>query len=134
MTLTPVESTHLAAVGYEEDAERLTIQFVNGDTYEYNFVPAPVCRSMISAGSIGSFFSTHIRPNFPGEKIHTGTLAERAEIWLRTAKPPVPELTWVALGMGHPVSVLGYGSTEFEARSSVGQGGDGEFAVMEFHE
>jgi len=105
MTLTPIESSHLAAVGYEPDSERLTIQFVNADIYEYNFVEQELYDWLLADSSPGSFFSERIRPSFPGEKIHTGTLAERAEIWLRSKDAEGFRGSAVALQKGNPISV-----------------------------
>ena len=108
MTLTPVESSHIAAHGYEEDAQRLKIQFRNGDIWEYSFVPEKYYSGLLYTESPGSFFNQSIKPNFPGEKIHTGTLADRSEIWLRSEEAAEFKGSAVALQMGRPVSVCAW--------------------------
>jgi hypothetical protein len=131
VTLTPVESSHIAAHGYEEDAQRLKIQFRNGDIWEYSFVPEKYYSGLLYAESPGSFFNQSIKPLFPGTLIHLGSFSERVEIWLRSENTKRNYAgCWVALAMGFPVTVIGYAETEEQARAAAGEGG-GDFAVVQ---
>ncbi len=131
MTLIPVESSHLAAIGYEPDCMRLTIQFVNADIYEYNFVEQELHDYLMADSSPGSFFNQHIKPNFPGDKIHTGTLAERSEIWLRSEDAAEFKGSAVALQMGRPVSVCAWMELEKIADLRALYDGDKSVVIVE---
>ncbi len=115
----PVESTHLAAIGYDEEASVLRVQFMTGDIWEYaNVIPA-VFGVLRSHHSPGSFFANTVRPNYAGVKVHDGTLQDRADIWLRTTGVEYAGM-WVAL-FGSPARVAGYADTEAEARAAGGE-------------
>ena len=128
MTLTPVESSHIAAIGYDAETETLEVQFLNADRWLYTYVFDDLYQGLRTAGSIGSFFNNRIKPDCPGTLISRGTLAERTEIWLRTNESY--RGFWVALAMGSPVTVIGYAETEEQARAAAGEGG-GEFVVVQ---
>ncbi|MEA3207487.1 MAG: hypothetical protein QOE70_544 [Chthoniobacter sp.] len=61
MKRTPVSSSSLRAVGYDEAASILEVEFVDGGVYEYSNVPAKEYTSLMAASSIGSYFATHIK-------------------------------------------------------------------------
>ena len=131
MTLTPVESSHIAAIAYDPETEILEVQFRNGDCWSYAYVHQDLFDHFVSASSIGSFFTSRIQPASPGTLISKGTLAERAEIWLRSKNTKRNYAgQWVALAMGSPVTVIGYAETEEQARAAAGEGG-GEFVVVQ---
>ena len=130
MTLTPVESSHIAAIAYDPETETLEVQFMNGDLWSYD-ASDDLYQRLRTAGSIGSFFNNRIKPFCPGMLISRGTLAERAEIWLRSENTKRNYAgQWVALAMGSPVTVIGYAETEEQARAAAGEGG-GEFVVVQ---
>jgi hypothetical protein len=64
MTLQPVNSSNLAAVGYDADSQTLTIEFRKSGTYEFYDVPEPVYSALMAAGSLGEFFANSIRGRF----------------------------------------------------------------------
>ena len=51
-----VESSNLAAVGYDKEAECLKVTFKSGASYIYENVPAGVWTDILSADSVGSIF------------------------------------------------------------------------------
>ena len=124
------ESDQIYRIEYETSIESLNVQFHNADWYHYKAVPPELVNDWTKASSAGSFFHARIKPVYVGEKWHTGTLAERAEIWLRSKDSEQYAGCWVALAMGSPVTVIGYAETEEQARAAAGEGG-GEFVVVE---
>lgn len=64
----PVNSSSIAAVGY--DAENLTvyIQFLDGPTYAYKGVPAHEFDNLRTAPSIGSYFNRNYKSVYPYER------------------------------------------------------------------
>ena len=65
MRVTVVESTALAAVGYDEARELLQLEFGSGLIYQYFGVPAAVHQALLGAPSKGSYFNQAIRGCFP---------------------------------------------------------------------
>ena len=61
MKRTPVSSSNLASVGYDEISHTLEIGFVNGSVYQYFQVPAHVYRDLMNAASHGSYFNEYIK-------------------------------------------------------------------------
>lgn len=59
-----VSSSNLASVGYDEGTQTLEVEFVSGSIYEYYDVPANVHQELISAPSIGGYFSQRIRNSY----------------------------------------------------------------------
>ncbi|MCS6305675.1 MAG: KTSC domain-containing protein [Nitrospira sp.] len=57
MRLIPVRSSGVRAVGYEEERRGLYVQFIDGDLYEYDEVPASEVIDLFQAKSIGRFVS-----------------------------------------------------------------------------
>lgn len=64
MTLQPVNSSSLTAVGYEADTQTLTIEFRNGGTYEFYEVPESTHQELMAAGSHGEYFARNIRGKY----------------------------------------------------------------------
>ncbi len=68
--LTPVESSQIHAVGYDGPSQTLAIQFLSfngaskkpGSIYHYQNVPDEIHKGLISAESIGKYFSENIKP------------------------------------------------------------------------
>lgn len=63
--LTPVESSLIAAIGYDEIEKELTVEFKKGGTYGYRPVPYAVYTAMMEAVSVGSFFLRNIKGQYP---------------------------------------------------------------------
>lgn len=56
-----VESSNLAAVGYNSDNQILNIRFNSGSLYEYSGVPRPIYDGLMSAPSKGRYFNQNIK-------------------------------------------------------------------------
>lgn len=69
MEKTPVQSSNLAAIGYDSATETLEVEFLNGSTYEYRNVSQSVYDGLMSASSYGSYFNHEIKNTYPCEKI-----------------------------------------------------------------
>lgn len=67
--LDPVESSSIAAVGFDPELSVLSIRFHSGGTYRYFGVPASVHAAFLAAESKGAFFQAEIRPRHPAERI-----------------------------------------------------------------
>lgn len=61
MDRTPVASSNIASVGYEDSSQTLEIEFQSGAIYQYFDVPRVAFDGLIAAGSKGGFFHEQIR-------------------------------------------------------------------------
>lgn len=64
----PVDSSVLAALGYEETTSTLEVEFRSGRVYHYYAVPPSVYRALLSAPSHGRFFNNSIRGEYPYQR------------------------------------------------------------------
>ncbi|WP_431280344.1 KTSC domain-containing protein [Leifsonia poae] len=64
-----LESSVLAAAGYDAERRILELEFVDGDVYRYWVVPSRVWRELLDAESRGRYFAESIRDRFPTEKL-----------------------------------------------------------------
>jgi hypothetical protein len=70
MDLLPVQSSNIAAVGYDAVQNILYVQFKGKDTvYEYHGVPLDTYETMMSAESIGSYYAKNIRNVIKGQVV-----------------------------------------------------------------
>lgn len=60
----PVNSSQIAAIGYDAEAQKLQIEFNNGWVYVYDQVAADVFESMKQAPSVGQFFYRNIKGRY----------------------------------------------------------------------
>ncbi len=67
--LEPVESSNLAAVGYDPTNEWLEIAFLDGSVYRYYKVPEEEYQSLMEAPSHGTYFYWHIRESYAFERL-----------------------------------------------------------------
>lgn len=65
MNVTAVESTTLAAVGYDNALGMLQLEFRSRTIYQYFGVPAPVYEELLRATSKGEYFNRYMRGHFP---------------------------------------------------------------------
>jgi hypothetical protein len=65
----PVESSVLAAVGYDAEKRMLEIEFHSGAIYRYLEVPEEIHRGLLAAESKGHFFGANIRDKFRSERV-----------------------------------------------------------------
>jgi len=61
MDMQPVESSNIAAMGYDEEDKRLRVTFKSGATYDYLNVEPETHAAVIGADSVGSAFHRLIR-------------------------------------------------------------------------
>lgn len=64
MTRQRVSSTSIRSIGYDADHQILEIEFRNGGIYQYFDVPREEYEAVISAASIGKYYSKFIKPIF----------------------------------------------------------------------
>ena len=70
--MTPVTSSLIAAVGYDESQRELTVEFKKGGvTYAYKPIPYAVYTAMQEAVSVGSFFLRNIKGQYPYIKVES---------------------------------------------------------------
>ena len=69
----PVESSVLAAVGYDAERRVLEIEFHSGAIYRYLEVPEEIHRRLLAAESKGHFFGANIRDKFRSERVKPRT-------------------------------------------------------------
>lgn len=72
--MTPVNSSQIAKVGYDELHADLYVEFQpkkdgTSSTYVYRSVPKQMHRDLMDAPSLGVFFNANIKPNFQFEKL-----------------------------------------------------------------
>jgi len=65
----PVSSRSIAAIGYDDDAEVLEVEFVSGSVYRYRGVSQDVFEDFRQAPSKGGFFNQRIRDAYPFEQV-----------------------------------------------------------------
>jgi hypothetical protein len=67
----PVESSSIRAIGYDAAAQRLYVEFHDGDRYVYDDVGGRAHHDLVNAESIGAHFNQHVRNVFPCRKAVT---------------------------------------------------------------
>ena len=72
---TPVQSTSIASVGYDEREHVLEIEFRNGGIYHYSGVTKEFFSQFMSANSKGRFFVLKIRGKFPFARVKENAIA-----------------------------------------------------------
>jgi len=79
--MTPVESSNIAAIGFEptgDDKGTLTVQFRNGTSYAYGDVPTAKHTELMEAESVGRHFNANIRGEYEVKKIEPEPQEEAA--------------------------------------------------------
>ena len=62
--LTPVSSSHLSALGYDDATQKLYVQWKDGQISAYDNVPAATASDLQNAPSIGKAFNDLIRGKY----------------------------------------------------------------------
>jgi len=65
----PVESKLLAAAAYDAPRWQLYLRFNSGEVYRYFTFPAEQYQEFLDAESQGKYFLSHIRNQFPYERL-----------------------------------------------------------------
>ncbi len=69
MEMISVESSNIAAIGYDEESATLTIQFKKGGAYEYYDVPQYEYDGLMAADSHGVYANANIYKAYRQQKI-----------------------------------------------------------------
>lgn len=56
-----VDSSNIEAIGYDDEAQELHVQFLSGETYIYHGVPREIFDDMVNAPSKGSYFNREVK-------------------------------------------------------------------------
>jgi hypothetical protein len=64
-----VESSCVAAAGYENHSETVYVEYAGGERYAYAPVPHVIWRAFQAAGSKGRFVNAVLKPNFPARRL-----------------------------------------------------------------
>ena len=65
----PVVSESIAAIGYDDDAEALEVEFITGRVYRYRGVSQDAFEDFRQAPSKGAFFNRHIKDAYAWEQV-----------------------------------------------------------------
>lgn len=71
ITMQPIQSSQIEAIGHDSDTETLAIRFKGGAVYNYSNVDAAVFANLRDAESVSSYFGKFIKPfpdRFPYQK------------------------------------------------------------------
>jgi lysyl-tRNA synthetase class 2 len=71
MISTPIESTVLASITYDEPTQLLLVEFRAGAIYCYFGVPLTVPAGLLAAPSKGAYFNRFVRARFSFTKLTT---------------------------------------------------------------
>lgn len=66
--MTPVKSTNIHSIGYDQKSRRMSVRFNGSGTYHYDDVPPEEHAKLMAADSVGSHFHQHIRSKYKGAK------------------------------------------------------------------
>ena len=67
--LHPVESSAVARIGYDAEAEEVYVEYLGGGLYAYEGVPSGVLEELANADSKGAFVNAVVK-EFPFRQIH----------------------------------------------------------------
>jgi len=85
MSLVPVDSSNLAAAGYDRASQTLRVLFKSGHMHDYVEVPPSTWGLFQKAESKGKFYAAEIRGKFVGEKM-TGSCESCGDLGPKDAK------------------------------------------------
>lgn len=69
MDRTPVSSSNLRSVGYDQDDQILEIEFNSGGVYRYFGVPSNIHADLMNASSHGKYFHSKIKDVYRFEQV-----------------------------------------------------------------
>ncbi len=64
MNRTPVSSSNIASIGFDEATSVLEVEFLAGSIYQYFDVPLAYYEGLLTASSVGGYFNTNIKNSF----------------------------------------------------------------------
>lgn len=65
-----VESSSIKSIGYDFNQLTLEVEFIRGAIYQYEDVLPEIVYELLSANSIGSYFSKHIAKSYKYKQIN----------------------------------------------------------------
>ena len=65
MRLDPVESSMLAAIGYDENLKALVVLYNSGKAYQYLEVPPQIFQGLLNAESKGRYMLDNVIDHYP---------------------------------------------------------------------
>lgn len=69
MEMVSVDSSNVAAVGYDDETETLAVEFNSGSVYHYSNVSRDTFEALRDAPSVGKYFNANIRDIYEYEKV-----------------------------------------------------------------
>ncbi|MBG9993437.1 KTSC domain-containing protein [Pseudoalteromonas sp. NZS127_1] len=69
MNMINVDSSNVAAVGYDEESTTLQVEFNNGSAYQYFDVPEHLFNGLRDADSVGGFLAANIKGSYRYSKV-----------------------------------------------------------------
>jgi len=69
MKRTPVDSSNIASIGYDENSQTLEVAFLNGGVYQYFDVSKREYDGMMSANSHGQYLAQNIKGKYRYSKV-----------------------------------------------------------------
>lgn len=69
MERTPVSSSNIASIGYDEDNQILEIEFNDGSVYQYSGVPSNEHDGIMNADSMGKYLHANIKKRYSFVKL-----------------------------------------------------------------
>jgi hypothetical protein len=66
---TPVSSSDIASIGYDEDNQILEVEFNSGSVYQYSGVPSSEYDGIMNADSKGKYLHANIKNRYPFVKL-----------------------------------------------------------------
>jgi len=69
MNRTPVNSSNIRSIGYDQTIAILEVEFTSDDIYQYFDVPEHLYQQFLNSSSHGQFLNDHIRYNYRYQKI-----------------------------------------------------------------
>lgn len=69
MERTPVSSSNVASIGYDEDSQTLEIEFNDGSVYQYFGVPSGEHDGIMNADSKGKYLNANIKKRYSFVKL-----------------------------------------------------------------
>lgn len=64
MVRTPVSSSNIAAIGYDENTQTLEVEFKDGSVYSYTGVPSGEYEGFRSSDSMGKYLHANIKNRY----------------------------------------------------------------------
>lgn len=67
--MTPVSSSNVAEIGYDEATQEVYVRFLNGSLYVYKGVPSLEYQGLLNAPSVGSYLHRNFKNVYPYERV-----------------------------------------------------------------